>query len=141
MMVLARKEPNSQPSELQLDAAGNLKIKAVPGDSTLAVQIANGQSLSAAIDLGTARLAYITMPAAWDAADITFQASPDGQVPHSDLYDSTGAEYTVKAAAGRTILINLADLMGVRFLKIRSGKSGAVVNQTALRALTLGLAQ
>jgi hypothetical protein len=103
-----------------------------------ATSIAAGASITAAIDLGTARLARIAMPAAWDAADLTFRTSFDG-VAFADLYDIYGSEYTVKAAASRSIIVPLSDFVGVRYLEIRSGKSSLAVNQTALRALTLVL--
>jgi hypothetical protein len=106
--------------------------------STLAVVIASGTSLSGAIDLGMARLARIDMPSGWDAASLTFQASPDGQTCNN-LYDSLGVEYAVAAAASRAIIVPLVDFMGIRWLKIRSGTSGAPVNQTADRTLTLTL--
>jgi hypothetical protein len=102
------------------------------------VTISNGQSLSPAIDLGTARLARIGMPASWTTANLTFQSSTDN-VTYRDLYDAYGNEYTVQAAAGRSILINLADFLSIRYLKIRSGTSGTSVNQSADRVLTLTL--
>jgi len=106
--------------------------------ATATATIANGESLSAAVDLGTGRLAGIVMPAAWTAANLTFQTSPDG-VTWRDRYDWLGGEVTVVAAAARSIQVNLADWLGVRFLKVRSGTSGTPVNQGAERVLTLVL--
>jgi hypothetical protein len=107
------------------------------------VTISNGTSLSAAVDLETtagigARLARIDMPAAWTAANLTFQASTDG-VTYNNLFDSSGGEYTVTAAANAAIIVPLADFIGIRFLKIRSGTSGTPVNQAADRTLQLVL--
>ncbi len=93
-------------------------------------------TLTAAIDLGTARLAAILMPAAWDAAQLTFQASADG-VAWVDLYDASGNEVVVEAAADRAIVVPVNDFLGVRHLKVRSGTAGVPVNQAAPRTLTL----
>lgn len=105
---------------------------------TTTATIANGASLSGAIDLSTGKLARIAMPASWTAANLTFQASYDGAT-YNDLYDQNGTEYTVTAAASRSILVPFADFIGIRYLKIRSGTSGAAVNQGADRTLNLVL--
>jgi hypothetical protein len=96
------------------------------------------QSISADIDLGLMRLGRIAMPGTWVAADLTFQTSHNG-ADWNNLYDKDGAEYTVKAAASRSMLIPLSDMLSVRYLRIRSGTSAAPVNQTASRTLTLVL--
>ena len=100
--------------------------------------IANGASLSDAIDCAVARLGRITLPAAWTAAALTFQVSPDG-TNWFNLYDAAGTEYTAQAAASRAVIIPVADFLSVRYLKVRSGTSGAPVAQGAERALTLSL--
>lgn len=107
-----------------------------PQVDTKTATIANGGSLSGAINLGYQRLVALVMPAAWTAAGITFQASPDG-VTYTDVYDATGAEYSVTVGASHTVIIPVADLIGMRFLKIRSGTSGTPVNQGAARAITV----
>lgn len=97
--------------------------------------IANGESLSGALDLGGQRLLGLFMPAAWTAADLTFQVSQDGAT-WADLYDETGAEITVDAAASRAIVFsNPALFLGVKHLKIRSGTTGAAVAQGAERVI------
>jgi hypothetical protein len=98
--------------------------------------IANGESLSGAVDLNNARLASIQMPAAWTAANLTFQASADG-VTYADLYDNEAVEYTVQAAASRVLIVPLVDFLGIRYLKVRSGTSAAAVAQGAERMLAL----
>jgi len=100
--------------------------------------LVSGQSLTPAIDLGIGRLARLVIPAGWTAADVTFQTSYDGAA-WSDLYDASGNVYTVKAAAGRAILLPLADFLSMGRLKIRSGTPTAPVAQAADRALTLVL--
>jgi hypothetical protein len=106
--------------------------------ATAVATIASGASLSGAVDTGTARLAQINMPAAWSAANLTFQTSDDG-VTYRNLYDSSGTEYVVTAAAGRSIILSLADFIAARFLKVRSGTAGVSVNQAAARDLGLVL--
>lgn len=102
------------------------------------ITIANGASLSTALDLGEGRVAFLVMPAAWTAADISFQVSADGAA-FVDLFKPDGTEYTLTVAASRAILLPLADFLGIRHIKIRSGKTGAAVNQAADRAMKLWL--
>lgn len=113
--------------------------------------IANGQSLSGAVDLGArvtvkgfeydpTLLALIT-PAGWDTNDMTFQVSADG-VTYVNLYrvaaDGTASEYKITAAAP-SLCFNLspADWKGFRYLKVRSGTSGSPANQSGAASLTL----
>jgi hypothetical protein len=76
------------------------------------------------------------MPGAWSAANLTFQASEDG-VTYSNLYDYTGTEINVVAAASVFIRLNPADWVGIRYLIVRSGTSGTPVNQGAQRLIVL----
>ena len=65
------------------------------------VTIAATASLSDAARLPNGHeVVGITMPAAWTAANLTFQASPDGSTFYN-LYDDEGNEVTVTAAASR----------------------------------------
>ena len=101
--------------------------------------IANGAALSGIVDLRSLKLHGIQMPAAWTAAGITFQASSDG-VTFGDVRDDAGAEVTVTAAASSFIVFRQdlgEELNGVAYLKVRSGTTGAPVNQGAARTLTL----
>lgn len=108
---------------------------AFEGDSESAV-IANGASLSGAVNLHALRLAGIQMPAAWTAASLTFQASFDGTT-YAEVCDTSGAAVTFTVAAGTFVVINPATIAGVRNLKVRSGTSGAPVAQGAERTLRL----
>lgn len=121
----------------QVDPAGNMRA-ACAQVITKTATVALGESLSGAVDCSAGRAARISMPAAWDTANLTFQASADG-VTYNNLYDSSGTEYTVTAAASRSILLPLVDFISIRYLKIRSGTSGSAVNQTAARTITLVL--
>jgi len=115
-------------------------VQALNGQVELrSATIANSASLSAALDLGTNRLAQIVIPSSWTTADLTFQTSADGAV-YNDFYDAQGSEYTVTVGgASRSIGVSLADFIGVRYLKVRSGTTGTPVNQGGQRVLTLVL--
>lgn len=100
-----------------------------------ALTILSGQSLSDALDLKGRILTGVFLPAAWTAANLTFQASPDGGT-YYDAWDQA-LEITVSAAASRFVAIDAQLFLGVRFLKVRSGTSGTPVAQGADRALIL----
>ena len=105
------------------------------------VTIANGASLSPSVvlragtddkgyDLPTGcRLFGIVMPAAWTAANLTFQVSHDGVTTWNNLYDANGNEVTITASTSRYIALDPVVFAGVQFLKVRSGTSGTAVNQ------------
>lgn len=105
--------------------------------STLTATIANGAALSGSIFLGEKSLVAIQMPAAWTAADITFQVSDDGST-YEELLDDSGTAISITApAAGNRLNLAAGDYASVLFLKVRSGTSGVPVNQAAARTLTL----
>lgn len=102
----------------------------------LAVTITSGTSLSPGVALGADRLHGIAMPAGWDAAAMTFQASIDGGATWLELQSSSAVvSYTV--AAGQYIAVDPTLWRKINMVKLRSGTSGAAVNQTADRAITL----
>lgn len=115
------------------------------GYHTFTLQIDNGESLSdESIQLSgpsirdyskQGTLVAIVMPAAWTAADLTFQASNDDSA-FANLYNASGTEITVPVGASRWVAIDPTDFAGVAFLKVRSGTSGAAVNQGADRVIT-----
>lgn len=98
--------------------------------------IANGQSLSAAVDLGVFRLSGIVIPAAFEPTQITFQASVDGVV-WNNLYSGDGTEKSLTVAPNRRVIVIPAEFFGIRFLKVRGGTSGAATNVAAQRTLQL----
>lgn len=107
----------------------------MPTFTTLTGTIANGTSLSGAVAL-SGSIWSVLMPAAWTAADITFQGSIDGS-NFFDLYDG-GTEYQLSAGAGRMVQITKAQLFfALTHIKIRSGTAGTPVNQGADRALSV----
>lgn len=109
---------------------------AKPAFSTLT--IANGTSLSGALDLSISGgpPVGIQMPAAWTAANLTFQVSHDGTT-YQNFQDAAGTEIVAVAAASVFIALDPTIWFGVRFLKARSGTAGIPVNQGAERLLQL----
>ena len=106
---------------------------------TIPVTIANGQSLSAAVDLVGSVLVGIQMSALWTAAGLSFQASVDNST-FQDLFDSAGTEKTLTVVLAHALALkadDLATFVAWRYLKIRSGTTGAPVAQGADRILTL----
>lgn len=101
----------------------------------LIANIANGAALSQSIYLlrgGNLVPCAIEMPAAWTAANITFDGSSDGANFFS-VENVDGTEFTVTAEASRIIILDPTKLAGLAYLKVRSGPVGAPVNQGAAR--------
>lgn len=106
--------------------------------SVVKVTIASGQSLSPAVELTTEQLVGVQLPAGWTAADMTFQGSYDG-VTYGDVFTQTG-EYKIPSAslaASQHVILSPVDTASFRFVKVRSGVTGAAVAQLADRVITL----
>lgn len=112
-------------------------------DIALSISIPTGATgLSAGRELYGARPVAIAIPAGWQAADITFQASADGTTWYNLHESGSDTEVTVQAGAEKFITFSTAardQLASVRYLKIRSGTSGTPVDQTGSPTLTLFL--
>jgi hypothetical protein len=100
------------------------------------VTIANGTALSPAVGLYPFALHGILMPAAWTAADLTFQVSVDGAT-FGEMTDVSGNAVDYKAAAGVYIPIDPTLWRAIGLIKVRSGTAGVPVAQAADRVLTL----
>ena len=99
------------------------------------VTIANGSSLSDALNIGNRDVFALIMPAAWTSAGLTFQGSFDG-TNYYNLYDDAGNEISFTVGASRYVVIaSPAKFFGLKKLKIRSGTSGSAVNQAADRVI------
>jgi hypothetical protein len=118
-----------------------------PARDEVAVTILSGASQSQAINTGGRRIIGVKMPAGWDAAGITFLALTrrDTASPPNDTYskvqDAAGAEVALATPALDTY-VAVADtsaLVGLGWVKVRSGTSGVPVNQTANRTFYLVL--
>jgi hypothetical protein len=102
---------------------------------TTTVVIENGGSLSGAVDLGGRKLVALILPDAWTAASLTFQGSVDG-TNFFNVYDGP-TERQLTVAANYYSALNIADWVGFRWIKVRSGTAGSAVNQAAERTLTV----
>lgn len=119
------------------DGTGGYIEDSSPTQATrTALDIAAGQSISASTDLKGLSVLRLIIGAAWTAADITVQMSPDG-VAWNDMYDEYGSPYTIKAAASRTIFVAPGPLLAVNFIRLRSGTPAAPVAQAARATVTL----
>jgi hypothetical protein len=104
-----------------------------------AVRIANGAAVSSAVNIAGGTLVAIQLPAAWTAADLTFEGSFDGTT-FAPVFDDANAEVkvaaaTVAAQVGR-ILVSagiLSKLAALPMFRIVSGVAGTQVNQGAQR--------
>lgn len=97
--------------------------------------ITSGTSLSASIPVSRANVIALIMPAAWTAANLTFQGSIDGDNFY-DIYDQAGNEFAVPAAASRYIGgLDALCFGSFNYFKIRSGTSSVPVNQAADRVI------
>lgn len=103
---------------------------AIPTDAT---------GLSASIDLNGKTPVAIIIGGTWATADITFKGSADGTNFYDVYYNSSGTrtEYVLPAAASSFLKIPYADLLGIHYLKIRSGTTGTPVDQTGSPTITL----
>ena len=101
--------------------------------------IANGASVSGALDVRRANLVGFVMPAAWTAAAISLEVSIDEGTPTnwSALQDRLSATYPQIA----TPVVNVAyaldpvKLQGWNWIRFRSGTTAAPVNQGAARTI------
>lgn len=104
----------------------------------ITVVILNGQSLSAAFDLGGNTLLAVRVPAGFLGSVLTFQTSDD-QVTYDNLYDDGGFEVPATAAASRDVSLAAIkhDIAHIRFGKIRAGSAAAPTVQNQDITLTL----
>lgn len=135
--------PQKESRPVQTDADGKLLVGgtaavASGAGSTVTATISNGQTLSAAVDLGNQRLGRIGCPASVDGnTTLSFMTSHDG-VTYRALFDAYGTEYTVTIAANRSVVPDLTMFASARYLKVRFGKSTAAgTAATADRAFDL----
>lgn len=98
--------------------------------------IPSGGNLSGTIQLGGLHLCGLILPAAWDAAPVTLQASANGNDFH-DVHTADGTELSITVGANRWVVIDLANTVGFANLRLRSGASASPVNQTAERLITV----
>lgn len=98
------------------------------------VVIANGGTVSAALQLQGLVLCGIQLPAAFTGTTLTFQASVDGTTfqPVKSTASGTALSYTV--AQGTYVAIDPKDFQGINYLKVVSGTA-----EGAARTLNLAV--
>ena len=102
------------------------------------VTILNGASLSDEITIEDAVLVAVQPDSGWNTAAISFQAR-SGDNALGDL-KFEGSELTAPAIEAEDyVTFTPGKFAGVQFLKLRSGTSGSVVNQTGDSVITLTL--
>lgn len=100
------------------------------------ITIANGASLSDAAHIGVGVVVGISLPTITSAA-ITFQGSHDGAT-YRDVYNNDGVtETALTASTGARIVDAPAALVGLPYLKVRSGTTATAVNQLAERTVVI----
>lgn len=92
-------------------------------------------SVSEIVDVRDIILDRLVMPAAWDAASITFSTSEDG-VALQSLHDG-GTEVSLPVAPDRSVVLPRDLFRTVRYIRLRSGTPATPVAQLAARAITL----
>ena len=100
------------------------------------VTILSGASLSSSVSLGKSQPIALQLPAAWTAASVSFQVSADG-TSWFNLFKDDGTEATATVGASQHIPLNLPDLPGILYLKVRSGTSALAVAQAADRVINV----
>lgn len=100
--------------------------------------IANGASLSGAVNLSGHILCGVYMPSAWTTAGLTFQASFDGTT-FADVHFEDAEVTVTSAGASDYIGLQPQKFFGAKHLKVRSGTSSTAVAQGAERTLTLAI--
>lgn len=99
-----------------------------------------GQAETGEIDLGSAKLVGLRVPAPWTNADLAFSAT-SGAAAFAPVFDRYGTEQIVKVgaiAAARRVSLALSEFADLSRFKLRSVLNGVAVPQTgADRAITI----
>ena len=93
--------------------------------------------LSDVIDLNGDTLSSIQMSTAWTDAAITFRGALDSTSNMMDVFTSTGLEVSYTTTDNRTLNFDPNFWVGIRFLQLRSGATGAAVAQGAARTIKI----
>lgn len=112
----------------------------------VSVTIAINTATSDAFELAGYKIVHVTTPAAWTAADITFNVDPTGTGTFTKVIDSAGAAIKIAgiatAAAETYVPPEAGDCITAQSCKIASTNtaSEADVNQDAARTLIVTIA-
>ena len=88
------------------------------------VTIANGATVSNAIDLAEMVVVAIQTPSALTSTTFTLQGSSDNST-FAAITNFDGTDYTITVAASKYIVLALYELVGVRYLKVVAGSAEA----------------
>lgn len=92
--------------------------------NTNVVTIAISTTTSEAIDLGSLGFVGIILPSAFTGTAITFTGSIDNST-FTALYNSNNSAYSIAVSASRYYMLNPADFMGSRYIKLVSNATEA----------------
>ena len=96
--------------------------------------IASGQSASTPLRLDSDTIVGLYMPAAWDTADVAFEASHDG-TSFVEMQEF-GAAVAIQAVAQKYVPFDFTKFVCVSYLRVRSSAGGSPAPQSANRTLT-----
>ena len=99
------------------------------------VTIADGASLSGAINLHNMTLVSLQIPASWTSAKISFAASLDDTTFGSLLTPTGEIASTAALADGNVLALDPSAFFGQQYLKVRSGTAAAATNQTGAKII------
>lgn len=107
------------------------------GREVIKVTILNGTSVSEKTAAGAGRIVGVVMPAAWTAADLSFEGYLLDGVTPGPAIDKAGTQIKITApAAGAIVVLSEGtDLWMIGPYRLRSGTTAAAVNQGADRVL------
>jgi len=88
------------------------------------VTIAINTTTSDVIDLGSNGFVGIILPSAFTGTAITFTGSIDNST-FTALYNSSNSAFSIAVAASRYYILNPADFLGTRYVKLVSNASEA----------------
>ena len=110
------------------------------GTRSVVATIAEAASLSDGVECYGMDVCRISMPAAWTAAEITFQVSDDGGTTYRNLFMEWGFELGAWVEASWSVETSVfLNLQNIEYIKIRSGSAGAPVAQVAERLISIEL--
>lgn len=103
------------------------------------VTIAEGESISSAINLEGTSLLGIFIPSEFTGTVMTFQASDLVDGPFVDVKDTFNSELSIAVTAGTYRKVEPMEFISLQVVKIRSGVSASPVNQDSEITLKLVL--
>jgi len=101
------------------------------------VVIANAATVSAAVELGSATVVGVYIPASFTGTAITFQSAPTLAGTYSPIKDGAGAAVSKTVAAGDYVYLDPTIFAGVGFIKVVSGSSEAAERTITVAARTV----